>query len=192
MLHNAKTSIFITVGLILSLIRFLLNFKRAKLPTPQTLETLLHVYRELSILLSSLLEISNKIIGNVLGLAYFLIMMGMFCVIFGIKGNDSKMIIVFLFITVVVFCAVLFIFKFGDFLHSCTFFILKRWRNRCSKWKHVKGKILLREVESCRLIMVKAGEISVITVKLQEGFLNSLLQDSMTALILWKSNFKEF
>jgi len=106
--------------------------------------------------------------------------------------HNPKMITVFLFITVVVLCGVLFVFKACSFLHSCSTFILKRWRNQCSKWKHVKGKILLGEIDSCGLLVVKAGNVSVITVKVQERFLNALLQDTMTALLLLKNSFHAF
>lgn len=192
MLHNARTCIFITVGMSISLIKLLLNLKSTGIPTLQKLETLLQFYRELSVLLSLLTRITNKILGNILGLAYLMIAAGMCCFVFEFKQKDPKMIIVFLFITVVLFCAVLFLFKIGDFLYCSSSFILKRWRNQCSKWQHFKGKVLLREIDSCRLLMVKAGEISVVTAKLQQGFLNALLQDSITAFLIWKNKFNTF
>lgn len=192
LLHNAKTCIFITVGMSVSFFRLLLNLKHAKIQTTESLDNIVHFYKKLSVLLGLLTCLANTLIGNFLCLAYFLIAVGTCCLIFGFNQKDPQMIIAFLFLTVVVLCAVLFVFKIGDFLHLTSTFLLKKWKNKCSKWQHFKSKVLLREIDSCRLLVVKAGEISVITMKLRQGFLNALLQDLVAALLLLKENFNTF
>jgi len=192
MLHSARTCIFITVGMSVSFIRVLLNLIRLSVPNSRSLEKLLHLYRELSVLLSLLTCLTNKILGNILALAYLLIAGGMCCFIYGVKENDPKLIIVFLFIIVGIFLAVLFLFRIGGFIYSSSILILKRWRNQCSIWQHFKGKILVREIDCCRLLTIKAGEISVVTRKLQQGFLNALLQDSITFFLIWKNKMNAF
>lgn len=192
MLHNARACIFITVGMNISFIKLLLNLKRESIPTPQAMKAFVQLFRELSLILNLLTCLTNAILEKFLGLSYFLIATGICCLIFGIQENDFKMILVFSFMIVVIFCALLFLFKIGSFLHSSSKFILERWKKRCSRWQSFEGKVLLREIDSCRLLMLKAGDISVITIKLQQGFLNALLQDSATTLLLWKNKFDVF
>lgn len=184
---NGRACLLITLEFSVTYVRILGRLKQKPVSTLNALPILIRFYRELSIVLSLIFEHMNTMIGACLSGGYLTILLGTCCAVWGVKQGSYKLFFTFSGLTMATFCAVRFIFLIGDFLQRTSQLILKRWEIRCMEERSFKAKLLIREVKCSRLLMSKAGKISMISKSLEESYLNAVLQDSMTLLLICSS-----
>lgn len=184
MLYNGRTCMLLTTGMSISLFRILRRLKSKPVYNPGSINVLLKLYREISLVLSLLGEHTNSMLGKCLTGCYFIIAVGPCCSILSLRSYPYKLSLAFILTSIMAFGSVLFVFKYCSNLLSSSRFILKRWKDGCKEWRNFEGKVCYRKVISCRLLVTKAGNISVISNKLAQGYFNSLLLDCMNVFII--------
>lgn len=188
LLLNVRASLFIGTSTSIALFRLLAAIKlNSKLAMSQeNLVKKFNAYNELAIALTLVSEMANTIFGLTLTLAYIMICAGFCAMVFCVRTSRWIGFSVLGVNLVFILGTVLFIFKIGSFLYETSTCILFNWSTGLRLQNQRPLLLIQKYVKSLQQLSLKAGNVSVVTVELNKGYFNSLLQNTLNLLLILK------
>lgn len=189
MLLNAKAAIFVTLGIHIGNVKIFKLMHNSKIIKSSDLSTQIIVYKKVSIMLLMLSSMVNTVMGSGMAMEFLITLLGATVFVLGF-GSLPNSILATLFVgTFSSFGGALLMFEIGCYYHTTSRKILVRWKKHARKLHASRRLELEKTVWSCREISVKPAGISVVTVRLMEGYFDALLQNTLTVILLLKKSW---
>lgn len=179
-LLNARACILITVGMTFSYFRILKQLKvnpgLARDPYRS-----FKIYQQLRIVLCLLWDNVNTVIGTCLVNGFFMVILGLCGSIFAFKSGNKIVPLMFFTILTIAMLGVLFSFRLACFMLDFSNDLLHSWSR--IQIKRNEG-YFSRKVRACKPLYIKAGNVGVISKRMQAKYLFSLLESTLNVLLI--------